>query len=692
MDVRKIGSILKYSAGQARSGGRHQASKAKKKLGQYVATAEEAIAPERPPEPKPAIGYRGPDPHLAPHEVERLRSLKGSFAGNRIFVMGNGPSLNDLDLNLLEGEYVFCMNRVSLLFERVTWRPQFYTAFDLRVVPDNLDEFNALEIPYKFFSTKHKGAILEADNHFWYHDWGHADFADRFSGSPEVTGFGGGGTVACVAIQIASFLGFDPIILIGCDASYSVPTSVKQSGPDKFGDGTLLNLESTGDDDVNHFDPRYFGAGKRWHAPNAAEMHVGFEKSYRAMRDAGRSLVNATAGGALECVPRVSYERLFAHGASMRTGLKIGVDLTHETAAKATGMRNSLIATLRNTEMMAGDTQFYLICSDDGRDVAYRQLDAMPRCRLVLTSDPSTADIVKELDVVLSPFNDIETELPLEPQTRRIAYINDLIPLHQPGFPDVLRDRYTRTAAGADALICLTEETKATICQEFGISPASVFVSPPATEDEIAVVPVDKRFDLISADDISDVRRQIGIKFTYLAYPAAFRPHKNHDRLIEAMRYVYTNLQLVLTTGETHDPKLATAMAAKIAAKNMSHRILVAGNLDRSAYYALLKGAEALVYPSLEEGFGIPVAEAQALQVPVIASRRGSLAEVADGSLEIDPEDHLDIAEKITTMTSDEQCRAEVVSAGLTNVRRYTKEWGAHGLYSAIGRVMEAEA
>ena len=55
-----------------------------------------------------------------------------------------------------------------------------------------------------------------------------------------------------MAIQIAAYLGFDPIILIGCDLSYSRPETVIQTGPDKFGDGTRLNLMSTLDDDPNH--------------------------------------------------------------------------------------------------------------------------------------------------------------------------------------------------------------------------------------------------------------------------------------------------------------------------------------------------------------------------------------------------------------------------------------------------------
>ena len=100
--------------------------------------------------------YNGPDPKLKNSEYTKLHDLHDKFRGERIFVMGNGPSLNKMDLSLLEGDNVFALNRCSLLFDRIKWRPKFYCAFDLTVIPDNLDEFNDLKIEYKFFSTKHK--------------------------------------------------------------------------------------------------------------------------------------------------------------------------------------------------------------------------------------------------------------------------------------------------------------------------------------------------------------------------------------------------------------------------------------------------------------------------------------------------------------------------------------------------------
>lgn len=245
-------------------------------------------------------------------DIARMHSLKGKFSGRRIFIMGNGPSLNRTPLELLEGEFVFGLNRISLLFDRIKWRPQFFTAFDVRVVPDNAKEFSELDIQYKFFSARYKKLLGEKSNHYWLHTKG---FYDGFDGAfePDVvySGFGGGGTIAVSAIEIAFYMGFREIYLIGTDVSYAVPPTVVQSGADVFGDGVKLELQSTKDDDANHFDPRYFGAGKKWHNPNVRDMKIGFARAHSYIEERGGILRNATVGGALDEVPRVAFESLF---------------------------------------------------------------------------------------------------------------------------------------------------------------------------------------------------------------------------------------------------------------------------------------------------------------------------------------------------------------------------------------------
>jgi Protein of unknown function DUF115 len=245
-------------------------------------------------------------------DVERLSTLHNKFSGQRIFIMGNGPSLNKTPLDLLKNEYVFGLNRVSLLFERLSWRPTFFTAFDVRVVPDNAEEFSSLDIPYKFFSARYKELMGEKSNHYWHHTKGfYEGFESSFEPTVIYSGFGGGGTIAVIAIELAFFMGFREIYLIGTDVSYTVPTTVRQSGADIFGNGIKLELESTRDDDANHFDPRYFGRGKKWHNPNVQDMKIGFARAASYIEDRGGALINATVGGELNEIPRVEFESLF---------------------------------------------------------------------------------------------------------------------------------------------------------------------------------------------------------------------------------------------------------------------------------------------------------------------------------------------------------------------------------------------
>jgi len=246
------------------------------------------------------------------NDIDRLYSLHNRFKGERIFIMGNGPSLNHTPLESLKDEYVFGLNRCSLLFPRISWRPTFYTAFDVRVVPDNAEEFSNIDIKYKFFSARYKRLLGLKENHYWHHVKAYYEgFSEAFTDHAPYLGFGGGGTIGVMAIELAFFMGFDPIYLIGTDVSYSVKSSVDQTGDAVHGDGIKLQLQSTEDDDDNHFDPRYFGKGKKWHNPNPSDMMIGFGRAYEYMKARDRSLLNATVGGKLNTVPRVNFESLF---------------------------------------------------------------------------------------------------------------------------------------------------------------------------------------------------------------------------------------------------------------------------------------------------------------------------------------------------------------------------------------------
>ena len=254
------------------------------------------------------------DPNVR-NRAARLRQLKGAYQGQRCFVMGNGPSLNQMDLSLFEGEKVWGSNRCYLLFDRIRWRPAFFLAVDKLVVPDNRDMLEALPgelAGTQFFypvGFRAQHILASHPNVYWFDEPPVQVDMDRL---PEGTftrdasrGVYASFTVTVSALQLAAYLGFNPIYLIGCDTSYAKMPTI-QIEP-----GNVERLVSTASD-PNHFDPRYFGEGKRFHEPHVARMIFHYHESRLVCESMGVKVYNATVGGNLEEFERVNYRDLFS--------------------------------------------------------------------------------------------------------------------------------------------------------------------------------------------------------------------------------------------------------------------------------------------------------------------------------------------------------------------------------------------
>ncbi len=243
----------------------------------------------------------------------RLASLRDAYSNQRCFIMGNGPSLNKMDLSVFEDEYVWGSNKCYLLFDRISWRPQFYVGVDRRVIPDIKDEIAELIVnlqetkfffPFDFYQAQE---LSDSSNVYWFFQQSLNSFNlpfSAFSVDPSRKMYSVS-TVTVAMIQLAVYLGFDPIYLIGCDTNYSIPTSVYEE--DTRGDLLL----STQDDDPNHFSKDYFGAGSKWHAPHVENMLWHYEQTKLACDKLGVNVFNATVGGMLETFPRIDYQDLF---------------------------------------------------------------------------------------------------------------------------------------------------------------------------------------------------------------------------------------------------------------------------------------------------------------------------------------------------------------------------------------------
>jgi glycosyltransferase involved in cell wall biosynthesis len=114
---------------------------------------------------------------------------------------------------------------------------------------------------------------------------------------------------------------------------------------------------------------------------------------------------------------------------------------------------------------------------------------------------------------------------------------------------------------------------------------------------------------------------------------------------------------------------------AQSAIRNPQSAILLPGFIADADKAALLSGATAFLYPSLHEGFGFPLLEAQACGVPVLAANSSSLPEIAgNAALLVDPLDEAALAAALRRIVEDQPLRQELIAGGLENVRRFTWE------------------
>lgn len=192
------------------------------------------------------------------------QQVKNKYKGKRVFLIGNGPSLNKTELYLLKDEYTFCFNHFNLFFDRLHWTPSFYSITDNLVLEDKLKDLKDLvqntEISFfphiHFKGNNFRRKIGENEKILWTNQIFGTGVSDDL---PRIFQ---GGTVIYEAFQILMHLGFSEIYFIGVDMNYKIHKNVEY-----FNKGNKSDILSKEDDDPNHFDPRYFGKGKKYHQP-----------------------------------------------------------------------------------------------------------------------------------------------------------------------------------------------------------------------------------------------------------------------------------------------------------------------------------------------------------------------------------------------------------------------------------------
>lgn len=241
-----------------------------------------------------------------------ISQLKDIHKGERCFIIGNGPSLNKCDLTKLKNEFTFGFNAIYLNYKKMKFHPTYYCLEDSLVAKDRAKEISRYKGPKIKFLGKHLAQTLgKMKNSIWLNmDFSY--YQNKLNNEPETVTLPGfsldltqkaevTGTVTYIALQVAYYMGFSEVYMIGYDHYYKVPPK------EEMVNGVQIISKI---DDENHFHKDYFGKGKSWHDPKVFRMEEGYKKARAVFEEDGRKIYNATVGGHLEVFERVDYNSL----------------------------------------------------------------------------------------------------------------------------------------------------------------------------------------------------------------------------------------------------------------------------------------------------------------------------------------------------------------------------------------------
>jgi glycosyltransferase involved in cell wall biosynthesis len=175
----------------------------------------------------------------------------------------------------------------------------------------------------------------------------------------------------------------------------------------------------------------------------------------------------------------------------------------------------------------------------------------------------------------------------------------------------------------------------------------------------------------------------------YLLYVGNVKPHKNLGRLLEAFGQVASRIQCDLLILGKNEGFLTRDSTVRAAAERLAPRVQLLGALPQEQLMRYLSHAEALVLPSLYEGFGLPPLEAMACGCPVIVSNVASLPEVCgDAAVYFDPFEPASIAEAILRVQKEPGLRETLQCRGLERARRFTWETSAGKTLTILERAL----
>jgi glycosyltransferase involved in cell wall biosynthesis len=271
---------------------------------------------------------------------------------------------------------------------------------------------------------------------------------------------------------------------------------------------------------------------------------------------------------------------------------------------------------------------------------------------------------------------------PLAARWPTVVTIYDLSFLHHPKALSGARRGYLRlfshlSCRRARRIIAISESTRRDLVKQWGIA---------ADKIDVAYPGVGEQFRPLPEDEVEAFRARQGLPPRFILHLGTLEPRKNLVRLIQAFARLKTDAKLVLAGGRGW---LYDEITAEIERLGLQDRVVLPGYIADEALCFWYNAASVLAYPSLYEGFGLPVIEAMACGTPVVTSTASSLPEAAgEAGLLVDPHDIEMLAEALQRALTDEVLQEEMRKRGLSQAARFTWEATAATTVATLCRAL----
>jgi glycosyltransferase involved in cell wall biosynthesis len=345
--------------------------------------------------------------------------------------------------------------------------------------------------------------------------------------------------------------------------------------------------------------------------------------------------------------------------------LLIGIDASRAATPRPTGIETYSQRLIQSLVALDSPYRFRLYFRDAPPGDAFpkAEMRLIPLPRLWTHLRLSWEMVRHPPDVLFVPAH----VLPLVHPRASLVTVHDLGYLHFPQTHPWRQRLYLGlsthwNAHAAAHILADSEATKADVIARYSISPGKITVAYPGYDETLGPVHDPAR--------VEAVKDRYGIANDYFLYLGTLQPRKNLPRLIRAFAALKLESVLVLAgkCGWLYDD-----LFAQVDRLGLAGRVIFPGYVPEEDKAALLGGALAFVFPSLYEGFGLPVLEAQACGCPVITSDTSSLPEVAgEAAISVDPQNTAALTAAMERVAADLALQKSLIERGYANVRRFS--------------------